>query len=414
LKPTPTIAFVAPWYGDIPGGMETLTRQTAERLAARGWPIEIVTTCIADFYADWGRNHHKPGLDNSGGLPVRRFAVQPRDQAAFDEVNWRLMNNLPITAAQEQIYIQQLFRTPDLFAYLKAHQRDYLFFFIPYMFPTTYYGAQIAPERSAIIPCLHDESYARLNLFKQVIPQARALLFNSYAEAELTERLFPSDGRRDDGRHLDDGRRQWREMVGVGVDTDIQGDAARFYQRHHLPPKPTLLYVGRRDAGKNVPLLIDYWRRYRQETDRDARLLLIGPGQVTIPPEAADSILDLGFVSAQDKYDAYAAATATCQPSLHESFSIVLMESWLLGTPALVHGRCAVTVDHCRRSNGGLYFANYEEFVGTLNYLFDQPEMARRMGRAGRAYVHHNFAWEIVLDKYEQIIQRLGEGVANR
>jgi hypothetical protein len=112
LKPTPTIAFVAPWYGDIPGGMETLTRQTAERLAARGWPIEIITTCIADFYADWGRNHHKPGLDDSGGLPVRRFAVQPRDQAAFDEVNWRLMNNLPITAAQEQIYIQQLFRVP--------------------------------------------------------------------------------------------------------------------------------------------------------------------------------------------------------------------------------------------------------------------------------------------------------------
>jgi glycosyltransferase involved in cell wall biosynthesis len=133
-----------------------------------------------------------------------------------------------------------------------------------------------------------------------------------------------------------------------------------------------------------VPLLIDYWRRYRQETDRDARLLLIGPGQVTIPAEAADSIVDLGFVPAQDKYDAYAAATATCQPSLHESFSIVLMESWLLGTPALVHGRCAVTVDHCRRSNGGLYFANYEEFVGTLNYLFDQPETARRMGARRR------------------------------
>ena len=158
-----------------------------------------------------------------------------------------------------------------------------------------------------------------------------------------------------------------------------------------------------------MPLLIDYWRRYRQETGRDARLLLIGPGQVTIPPEAADSIVDLGFVPAQDKYDAYAAATATCQPSLNESFSLVLMESWLLGAPALVHGRCAVTVDHCRRSNGGLYFANYEEFVGALNYLFDQPEIARRMGVNGRAYVRNNFAWDVVLDKYETLIQRLSD-----
>jgi glycosyltransferase involved in cell wall biosynthesis len=404
LKSAPTIAFIAPWYGEIPGGMETLTRQTAERLTARGWPIEIITTCIADFFADWGRNHHQPGLGSCNGVPVRRFAVQSRDKAAFDEVNWRLMNNLPITAVQEQIYIEQLFRVPDLFAYLKERQRDYLFFFIPYMFPTTYYGAQIAPERSAIIPCLHDESYARLNLFKPVMPQARALLFNSYAEAELTERLFPADGRQCDGD-----RRQWREMVGVGVDTDIQGDAARFYQRHHLPPKPTLLYVGRRDTGKNVPLLVEYWRRYRQETGRDGRLILIGPGEVAIPPEAADSIVDLGFVSAQDKYDAYAAATATCQPSLHESFSLVIMESWLLGTPALVHGRCAVTVDHCRRSNGGLYFVNYDEFAGALDYLFDQPEMARRMGINGRAYVRNNFAWDIVLDKYETLIQRLSD-----
>jgi hypothetical protein len=70
----PTIAFVAPWYGDIPGGMETLTRQTAERLTARGWPIEIITTCIADFYADWGRNHHKPGLDDSGGSGLPRHS----------------------------------------------------------------------------------------------------------------------------------------------------------------------------------------------------------------------------------------------------------------------------------------------------------------------------------------------------
>jgi glycosyltransferase involved in cell wall biosynthesis len=389
------IAFVTPWYGEIPGGMEALTRQTAERLAERGWPVEIITTCIRDFFADWSRNHHKPGVAHLNGVTVRRFAVQKRNRVAFDEVNARLMSNLPITAAQERVYIEEMFRAPDLLQYIADHQQEYLLFFIPYMFATTYYGAQIAPQRSAIIPCLHDESYARLPLYRQVIPQARALLFNTYAEAQLTDQLFVPAGE------------QWRELVGVGVETAISGDAQRFYRNYNLTPKPTLLYAGRRDVGKNVPLLIQYWSRYSQQTGADYRLVLIGPGEITIPPEAADSIVDLGFVTAQDKYDAYAAATVTCQPSLNESFSIVMMESWLLGTPALVHGRCAVTTDHCRRSNGGLYFTNYDEFAGTVNYLFTHPETARQMGQNGRAYVQNHFAWDIVLDKYEAVIHRL-------
>jgi alcohol dehydrogenase (cytochrome c) len=41
---------------------------------------------------------------------------------------------------------------------------------------------------------------------------------------------------------------------------------------------------------------------------------------------------------ADGKYDAYAGANLLCQPSLHESFSIVLMEAWLAETPVLVDG----------------------------------------------------------------------------
>ena len=47
-------------------------------------------------------------------------------------------------------------------------------------------------------------------------------------------------------------------------------------------------------------------------------------------------LIDLGFVPIQDKYDAYAAAELLCQPSKHESFSYVIMESWLCERPVLV------------------------------------------------------------------------------
>ena len=55
-------AFVIPWYGvNIPGGAEAEARRTAEHLHRAGVPVEVLTTCVRDFRADWSVNHHRPG-----------------------------------------------------------------------------------------------------------------------------------------------------------------------------------------------------------------------------------------------------------------------------------------------------------------------------------------------------------------
>lgn len=389
----PTLAFVTPWYGPIPGGMEALTRHTAEHLAARGWPVEILTTTIRDFYADWSHNHHTPGVRHENGVLVRRFAVQKRDKAAFDALNMRLIQGLPITAAQEQTFIQEFVRTPDLYAHMAQRTAETLFFCTPYLFPTTYFGGQIAPQRTIHIPCLHDEAYAHLQLQREVFPPARALIFLAQPEQALAERLF--------GPAL----HQIRVVIGSGIETNFTADPARFRATYNLGQTPFLLYAGRREPGKNTPLLLDYWARMVRAGQVNGRLLLlIGSGEVNIPPDVAHTVRDLGFVPVQDKYDAYAAAVATCQPSVHESFSIVIMESWVAGRPVLVHGQCAVTKDYCVQSNGGLYFNNYDEFVATFDYLCAQPATAAHMGHNGREYVLRHFQWDTVLDQYEALI----------
>lgn len=390
------IAFVTPWYGKIPGGMEALTRQTAERLAARGWPVEVLTTCIRDFFADWEKNVHLAGVTEENGVVVRRFPVEGRDGGVFAELNQKLMVGERLTAAQEQTFLNEMFRAPALFAYMSEQQADYLFLPIPYMFPTTFLGGQIAPERTAIIPCLHDEAYARMGVFKEVIPQVNSLIFLSEAEGKLSEQLYgaPHD--------------QCRQVIGMGVESDFTADAERFRQKYGLTESRFLLYAGRKIAGKNLPLLVDYWRRYVGERPGCThKLVLIGPGEFALPDDLQDVVVDLGFVPLQDKYDAYAAAVATCQPSVHESFSIVLMESWVAGRPVLVHGRCAVTKEHCLKSDGGLYFNQYPEFAGTVDYLFTREKVGRQMGENGRRYVLANFQWETVLQKYERVIRRM-------
>lgn len=390
------IAFVTPWYGrDIPGGAEAEARHTAVQLHQAGYPVEVLTTCIRDLYSDWGKNHHSPGVETIDGIPVRRFAVQKRDKLAFDQINWRLMQGQAISAAEETIFNNEMFRCPDLLTYIEQHQQQYLFIFIPYMFASSYFGASICPERSLMIPCLHDEAYARLQIHRQVLPQLRALLFYTEAEQTLAAQLYPPTAV------------QIRQVIGGGVETDWQGDGRRFRQKYQLADTPLVLYAGRREAGKNLPLLLDYWATYSQERNPTAKLLLLGPGQLAIPAAAQTAVIDLGFVPAQDKYDAYAAANLFCMPSVNESFSIVIMESWLAGTPVLVHGRCAVTREHVHKANGGLYFSNYDEFAATVDYLLANPATAVRLGQQGRQYVLDRYQWPTIVDQYSQIINQI-------
>ena len=390
------ITFVTPWYGpDAPGGAEAETRRLVGQLRRAGAAVEVLTTTTRDLYADWGRDYYPAGATTIDGVTVRRFPVGRRNRAAFDAINARLMAGRAIPAADERVYIEEMIRVPALYDFMANEAAGRLYVFIPYLFATTYFGAQVCPERSVIIPCLHDESYARLGLYREVLPRVRALVFHTAAEQALADRLFPGHAG------------QIREILGEGVDTDTAGDGDRFRRRYGLDG-PFVLYAGRREPGKNTPLLLDYWARYWQAGGRarGAQLVLLGPGDVALPPDAA-GFCDLGFVPAQDKLDAYAAADVFCLPSVNESFSIALMESWLAETPALVHANCAVTVEHCRLANGGLYFADYDEFAATLDYLFDHPADAARMGQGGRAYVLSRYQWPTIIPRYRDLFARV-------
>jgi glycosyltransferase involved in cell wall biosynthesis len=208
---------------------------------------------------------------------------------------------------------------------------------------------------------------------------------------DLANRLYRLDGKP-------------RHVVGIGLDTSIEGDARRFRSTYGIDG-PFILYAGRQDKGKNTPLLVRYFHRFLQSYKGDLKLVLMGSGGVPIPDTIQGSVRSLGFVPVQDKIDAYKAATVFCQPSVNESFSLVIMESWLQETPVLVHGDCPVTKGHCLRSNGGLYFSNYPEFEETLSLLLRDDSLRTRMGRAGRTYVLENYRWDVVVERYKKAVR---------
>jgi glycosyltransferase involved in cell wall biosynthesis len=86
-----------------------------------------------------------------------------------------------------------------------------------------------------------------------------------------------------------------------------------------------------------------------------------------------------------------------------------------MGTPVLCNARAEVLVEHCRRSNAGLYYADRDEFVETLSVLMADERLRRAMGRNGRAYVEANYGWDVILAKYDRLVAGLtGSGAPRR
>lgn len=388
--------FVVSWFGEqVPGGAEAEARRTAQNLAAAGVGVQVLTTCLGGLGTDWDVQAYPEGRAVEAGLPVIRYATAKRDGARFNALNARVMAGDPLSEAEERDFLRHMVYSPGLFEHIARHPEEGPYFFIPYLFTPSVLGPLIHPEKSVIIPCLHDEGYARLGAVRRAFESARAIVFHVPAERQLAASLF------------DLGRSEPLQL-GEGIDTDWTFDAARFRQKHDQPG-PFLLYAGRKDAGKNVPLLIQYFLRYKQEGrgPEGLKLLLIGNLKAPIPPGGEAHVTDLGFVPLQDKYDAYAAAEVLIQPSLMESFSIVIMEAWLAGTPVMVHSGCAVTRDHVEASGGGLHFADYPRFAEGLDLLLARPELRGQMADAGQAYVRENFAWPQVTQRFVDLIRRL-------
>ncbi|MFH0794453.1 MAG: glycosyltransferase family 4 protein [bacterium] len=383
------ISFVLPWYGiRIAGGAEFLCRHFAEQLAARGVDVEVLTTCGKELSFNWNQNYHRPGTETINGVTVRRFEVTPGDHSNYNRINHMLLKGFRVSPADERAFMKESINSESLLAYIREGTADRILVCLPYLYGVPYRAAQIFPERTFLLPCLHDESYAYLKIIRALHHRVAGIIFNSE-----TEQTF--------GRDLYELGDKPQAVIGMGIDEPPGVDATRFRAKFQIK-EPFLIYIGRRDATKNTPLLVSLFESYKRDEKRDLKLVFLGAGAVEVPTKIKWEVVDLGFVSEQDKFDACAASLALVQPSVNESFSIVLMEAWLCGAPVLVHGGCGVTREHCVASNGGLYFGSYLEFREMVNLLLDHPRLGRALAQNGASYVRANYRWDQIIERFSK------------
>lgn len=369
------IAFVLPWYGEnIPGGAEAEARGLIEILKTE-FDVEVFSTCVKDFFSDWNENYFKEGESLENGIIVRRFKVDKKDRFDFHNVNRLLMQGKLPNDKEEKIYIEGQISSKALNCFIKDKVEEYLYFFvIPYMFGTTLDVSQIIPEKTVLVPCLHDESYVRMNAYKKMFSSVFRVFFHMESEKKLAESLF---GTFDSFR-----------VIGEALELDVKGEKNRFFSKYAI--KDFFVYVGRKDEGKNVPLLVDWFLKYREISGSTVKLILMGPGDLNF--KLPSSVIDLGFVSKQDKFDAISASFGLINLSLNESFSLVLMEAGLLKRPVVVHEKSVVPCEHVLSGNMGLFVSDFFEFSEVLSLLQRDRDLAFRLGENGYNYVRNNFS----------------------
>lgn len=390
------VAVVVQRYGAaINGGAELHARYVAERLS-RHADVEVLTTCAAD-YVTW-RNELPAGSETVNGVAVRRFPVRhPRDVERFGRRSARVFDQTH-SLQDELVWLDAEGPTsPRLIAYLAANAGRYDYFlFFSYRYYHAYHGARAVPGRAVLVPTAERDPAVGLGLFGPMFRGVRALMYNSFEERDLIQGVSGNDA-------------VPGVVVGIGSEVPERPVAARFRQKYGIDRR-FAIYVGRIDENKGCKELFAHFERYARRRREPLQLVLCGNSILPIPD--SPHVRHLGFVSDEDKFDAIAAADLLVMPSYFESLSMVALEAWALGRPVLANGACDVLKGQCLRSNGGLYYAHYDEFAEALDWFARHPAEARALGANGSAYYRRHYTWPVIEKKYMDMFDRLSRDPA--
>jgi glycosyltransferase involved in cell wall biosynthesis len=171
---------------------------------------------------------------------------------------------------------------------------------------------------------------------------------------------------------------------------------------------PTVLFLGRAFHRKGGDLMLRAFQSVRERVP-DARLLVVGPD--SLPEEFRTTQPGVEFVGFIDKSTdegraqllrAYAEARVFCLPTRFEPFGVAFLEAMHYELPCIGPTMWAVPeiIDH---GVTGLLVPPEDaaRLADAMVQLLTQPELATRMGEAGKRRLEGHFTWPHVVERLE-------------
>lgn len=161
---------------------------------------------------------------------------------------------------------------------------------------------------------------------------------------------------------------------------------------------PRLLFLGRLQAIKGLPLLIDALAKLHASGVKVPHLLIAGPAEenhdAQLVQQAASAGLAervhlLGMVNSEMKRSLYEATDAFVLASHHENFGIALVEAMMCGMPVLTSKQVGIWQE-VEQLGGLVVDHTVDSFAGGIQRLLAELPTLREQARTNRAAV---FDW---------------------
>lgn len=385
-------ALVVQRYGlDVGGGSEALCRMIAEKMGGF-WKIKILTSCAREYTRRF-ENDFPPGIEEINGVLVHRFSIDyfRSEDAVFSKLDSRVLKK---NAFKDEIFLWLKEIGPycsELLNYIETNRDNYDFFlFFTYLYSTTTLGLPLVRDKAILIPTAHDEPPIHAEFFDTFFSLPKALILSTEEELNFLKKRVPVNL-----------SATYLKTAGIELSKNVSKNI--FKKKYNLS-ESYLLYVGRIQIEKGCDELFAFYQKLPSQFQAKYPMVLLGKVGMQVPE--IPYILNLGFVDEEVKLSSMKGAKLLIMPSRYESLSLVIMEAWLSGIPVLVNGKSKVLKDHCKKSNGGLWYENYEEFEYCLHFLLDKKNesIKNQMAINGLNYVNKNYGWSTIQTHLNKIV----------
>ncbi len=191
-------------------------------------------------------------------------------------------------------------------------------------------------------------------------------------------------------------------------------------QKHGLENSWILLFVGRLTDKKGAHIVL---RALEQPAVKQSRVTLVVVGSKwyggndsddyvrfieRVASNLGDRVVFTGYIPSATVAKYYAAADAfVCASQWEEPLSRTTYEAMSAGLPVITTSRGGNS-EVVRGTGAGLIvddYTNPREFAHHVMYLYDNPEVARDMGRTGRALAETRYTWERVAGEIHDLYE---------
>jgi glycosyltransferase involved in cell wall biosynthesis len=199
------------------------------------------------------------------------------------------------------------------------------------------------------------------------------------------------------------------DVVYNGIDDRCDGSNERFRRKHSIQGE-IILFLGRKSKDKGYPLLIEAFKEVTLNYPK-TMLVCIGPEDERMSYQKHDHVLELSFISEDEKHDALDACMCLCVPSEGESFGLVYMEAARYKKPVICRN-IPVLAELLGDKNAALLVGSRDDATNkgsiaishvseAITKLLENPALCKRIGDEAFK-VSSQFLWQDVVCNFER------------